>query len=131
MVRARDRSADAFQKGEVRHVAGPDLEYLGVLHDELYIARIEDFGDGFKPEFSRDFGEYLQALLAQTLEGVRGGTGLEGPAADVLVAGLLHGPGRGGELFVTLDGAGAGDDPEGVGAYHAVRGLDVGLSSLR
>src|ERR671928_241507 len=36
VVRPRDRGANVFQKGEVRHVAGPDLEYLGVLHDELY-----------------------------------------------------------------------------------------------
>jgi hypothetical protein len=86
-----------------------------MLHDELYVTGVEDLGDGLETEFSRDFGEYLQALLAQTLKGVRGGARLEGTTADVFVPGFFYGLGRGDELLVAFDGAGTGNDPEGVG----------------
>ncbi len=122
-----DRRADALQEREVRHVARAYLDDLRVLHDELYILGVHDLGDGLEAELARDLGEYLQALLAQALEGVRGGAGLEGAAADILVSGLFDGLGRGDELVVALDGAGAGDNPERAGLYHTVLGRNVRL----
>src|SRR5215210_3538333 len=129
VIGASDSGADALQEGEVRHVAGADLDDLGMLHDELYVACIHDLCHALEAELPINLGHYLQALLAEALERVRRGARLESAAADVLVASLFHGLGRGHELLVALDGAGAGDHPERAGPYHAVLGRNVRLDA--
>ena len=64
MLRACYRLADAPEQGEVGHVAGADLQYLCVLHDHLYVVRVHNLGDDLQAEIPRDFGEYLEPLLA-------------------------------------------------------------------
>src|SRR5215208_5651187 len=131
VVRARYRGADAPQEREVRHVARPDLQNIGVLHDQLYVVRVHHLGYYLQAEVPRDLGEYLQALLAEALERVGRGAGFKGAAADVGEAGLLHGLRGGYKLFVALDRAGTGDHPEGVRPDHAVLSPYVGLYACR
>ena len=131
VIRARYRGADPLQKREVRHVAGPDLQDLRVLHDQIYVVRVHHLGYDLEAKIPRDPGQYLQALLAETLERVGRGAGFEGATANITKAGLLHGLRRGYELVVALDRARAGDHPEGARPDHAVGGLYVGLYACR
>ena len=60
-----------------------------VLHDHPYVVRVHNLGN-HQAKVPRDFGEYLEPLLAEALEG-EGGAGLEGAAADVVEAGPPYG----------------------------------------
>ena len=71
VVRARDSSADPLQQREVRHVAGPDLQDLRVLHDHLYVVGVHHLGDDLESQVPAHIVHDLQALLAEALEGVR------------------------------------------------------------
>jgi hypothetical protein len=43
-IRARYRGADTPQEGKVGHIASPYLQYLGVLHNQLYVVGVHDLG---------------------------------------------------------------------------------------
>ena len=69
-------------------------------------------------------GQQLQALRAQALEFVRRGARLESAAAQDGRAGFLDRLGRGHELLLTLDRAGAGHDLEFLPADRNAARLD-------
>ena len=81
--------ADLLEQGEVLHVAGADLEDVGVLGDQLDVARVHDLGDdGQARGLARASASSLQPLLPEPLERVRGGARLERAAAQDRRAGL-------------------------------------------
>src|SRR5919107_2008716 len=86
VVRAGYRRADVLEEGEVLHVARPDLENRGVLHDELYVVGVHDLRYDLEPERASDLGHDPEPLLTEALERVRGGARLKGAAAHVLEA---------------------------------------------
>ena len=108
--------ADGLEQPEVGHVAGADLQHVGVLGDDLDVARVDDLGDDRQPGDLADVGEDLQALHAQALEGVRRGARLERAAAQQRGAGGLGHLGRLERLLGCLDRARTGDEGERVRA---------------
>ncbi len=79
--RLADR-ADGLQQREVLHVAGADLQHVGVGRDALDVWRVDDLGHHGQAGLGADAGQDLQAGLAEPLEGVRGGARLERAAAQ-------------------------------------------------
>ena len=102
--------ADRLEQPDVGHVAGADLEHVGVLGDDGHVAGVDDLGDDRQPGGHADVGEDLERRDAEPLEGVRRGARLEGAAAQQRGAGAL-GHLRGLErLVAALDRARAGDE---------------------
>ena len=108
--------ADRLQQPEVRHVAGADLQHVGVLGDDVDVAGVDDLGDDRQAGHLAHVGEDLEALLAQALEGVRRGPRLVGAAAEQRGARGLGHLGRLEGLLGGLDRARAGDEGERVRA---------------
>ena len=81
--------ADRLEQPEVGHVAGADLQHVGVLGDDGDVAGVDDLGDDGQPGGHPDVGEDLQRLDAEALEGVRRRARLEGTAAQQRGAGGL------------------------------------------
>src|SRR5690606_17060872 len=98
--------------------AGADLEHVGVLTDEFDLAGVHDFGDDGQAGFGADLGEHLEGGESEALEGVGGGTGLEGAAAEHAGAGFADGVGGLPEHLPAFDRAGPGDDRQLTAAYH-------------
>ena len=55
------RLADFLEQVEVLHVAGADLEHVGVLLDELDLPRVHDLGDDRHAVLVADVAEDLAA----------------------------------------------------------------------
>ena len=108
--------ADGLEQAEVGHVAGADLEHVGVLGDDRDVAGVDDLGDDRQAGDLADVGEDLEALHAEALEGVRRGARLVGAAAQQRGAGGLGHLGGLEGLLGRLDGARAGDEGERVRA---------------
>jgi hypothetical protein len=108
--------ADGLQQGEVLHVAGADLEHVGVGSDQVDGARVDHLGHHRQAGFRPHLGQYLQARLTQALVGVGGGAGLEGAAAQQAGAGRLGHAGGGEGLPGILDRARPGDHGQRVRA---------------
>ena len=73
----------------VLHVAGADLQHVGILADQLDLIDRHDLGDDGQTGLVAGFGEDLEAFFAEALEVVRAGAGLEGAAAEGGGAGFL------------------------------------------
>ena len=83
------RLADFLEQVEVLHVAGADLEHVGVALDQRDLPRVHDLGDDRHVVLVADVAQDLQPLLAQALEAVRAGARLERAAAQDVGAGRL------------------------------------------
>ena len=103
-------ASGALEQREILHVAGADLDDIGVLVDQVERFVIHRFGDDQQAEAVADFGHDLQPLFAEPLERIRRGARLEGAAAEELGSGAGHALGDGEGLLAALDGARAGDD---------------------
>ena len=101
--------ADFLEQIEVLHVAGADLEHVGVAFDQRHLARVHHLGDDRHVVLVADVAQNLQALLAQSLETVRAGARLEGAAAQDVRPGFLDLPGDLVENLRAFDGARPGD----------------------
>ena len=66
-------ASGALEQREVLHVAGADLDHIGVLIDQVERFVIDGFGDDEQAEAVADFGHDLQTFFAQALEGIRRG----------------------------------------------------------
>ena len=87
----RDPGAAAFlEQVEVLHVAGADLEDVGVALDDLDLARVHDFGHDRHAEAVAGGLEDLEPVAAEPLEAVRAGAGLERAAAQDVGARIAH-----------------------------------------
>ena len=82
--------AALLEQVEVLHVAGADLEDVGISFDHLDLARVHDFGDDRHAEAVSGRLEDLEPVAAEPLEAVGAGAGLERPAAQDVGPGLAH-----------------------------------------
>jgi len=73
--------SDFFQKFEVLHVAGADLEHVAMCGNGLDIAWIQHFGDGGHAVFFADFIQNLKAFFAEALKRVWAGARFVGSGA--------------------------------------------------
>ncbi len=64
------------------HIAGPDLENIGVLCHFLHIAGIHHFGDGEQAIFLPDLLQDPQSFFPQPLEVIGGCAGFEGASPE-------------------------------------------------
>src|SRR5581483_7319882 len=131
------RLADLLEQVKVLHVAGADLEHVGIALDQRHLARVHDLGHHRHTVAAADVAQDLQALLAQALEAVGAGARLERAAAQDVGAGLLDVAGDLVEDLVALDGAGAGDHRHRAAAdlhladgYHRVALVELAAGEL-
>ena len=61
-------AAGAFEQREVLHVAGADLDDVGVFVDEIEGFVVDGFGDDAEAEVVANFGHDLEAFFAEALE---------------------------------------------------------------
>ena len=105
------RFADGFEQAVVLHVAGADLQHVGVFGDEVDVFGGDDFGDDRQAGFVAGRGQQLEAFFLEPLEAVGAGARLERAAAEGGGAGLLDRAGRADDLLFALDGAGPAMTP--------------------
>ena len=74
--------ADFLEQVEVLHVAGADLEHVGIALDERNLPRVHHLGDDRHVVLVADVAQDLQPVLAEPLEAVRAGARLERAAAE-------------------------------------------------
>ena len=117
-------AADGFEQAVVLHVAGADLENVGVFADDVDVFGRDDFGDNREAGFVAGRGEHFQAFFFEALESVGAGARFERAAAEGGRAGLLDRAGRADDLLFAFDGAGAGDDAECAAADGEAAGAD-------
>lgn len=121
-------AADFLQQAEVLHVAGANLQEVGVFGNGLDGVDFGDFGDDAQAGLFLRLGKIFEAFFLQPLEGIRRGAGLVSAAAQELGAALFRDLSGGKELLAALDGAGARHDHEFIAAHrHAVHIDDAGL----
>ena len=58
-------SPDGLEQAEVGHVAGADLQHVGVLGDRRDVAGVDDLGHDREPRGLPDVDEDLEALAGQ------------------------------------------------------------------
>src|SRR4051812_32274109 len=98
------------QEGEVGHVAGADLQHVGVMSDEADLVGLHDLGDDRQPGQLSGLAQVAETLLTQSLEGVGRGAWFEGPAPQQVGAGGFHRAGRFEQALAALDDAGTADE---------------------
>src|SRR5205085_6409984 len=106
------RATDLREEREVRHVPRADLDHVRRLDDRLDVARIHQLGDERQPGLVASLLEDLERLVAEPLECIRRGAGLEGAAAHHRHALGGYGARSLERLLTRLDRAGAGDEAE-------------------
>jgi hypothetical protein len=120
--------ADGVEEVVVLHVAGADLEDVGVFADECDLVDGHDFGDDGEAGLFAGFGEDFEAFFAEALEFVGGGARFEGSAAQCGCARFFDFMRTLQQLLAGFDGAGAGDEADffaaGGGAEGAAEGDD-------
>ena len=75
------RAARALEQRKILHVARADLDYVCVFFDEVERFVVNRFGDDAQAEFFANFGQDLQAGLAQPLKAYGRSARLVGAAA--------------------------------------------------
>ena len=108
------------QQHKVLHVAGADLDHVGIAFDELDAARVHHLGHDRHAVLVTHVAENLEPLFAHALVGVGAGARLEGSAPQDVGAGGADGAGDRVQPFGVFDGAGAGDHRQVTPAdFHA------------
>lgn len=101
--------SDFAEEVEILHVSSADLEGVGVFFDEFDLPGVHDFGADGHFEFIAAGSHPFEGRLAESLEGVGAGAGLEGAAAEHDGAALSDFGGDSAEHELIFDGAGACD----------------------
>ena len=81
--------ADRFQQRIVLHVAGADLQHVGIVGHQRDVLRGHHLGDDGQAGLLAGLGQQLQPLFLQPLEAVGAGARLERAAAQAGRAGFL------------------------------------------
>ena len=122
------RVAHGLQELVVLHVAGADLEHVGILGDHRHMLRGHHLGDDRQAGLAPRGGEHLEARFLVSLEAVGAGAGLERPAPKPGRSSALSLLRQGDDLLFALDRTRAGDDgdpacrrPPGSRAFTTVR----------
>src|SRR6266446_8452 len=118
-------ASGALEQREVLHVAGANLDDVGVLVDEVERLVIDGFGDDEQSEAVANFGHDLQTFFAQTLKGIRRCARFVGAAAEELGSGTGDALGDLKGLIASLDAARAGDNGEVGTSYGYGRTFQV------
>ncbi len=116
--------ADLGEQYEILHVAGADLNHVGIAFDDFHAPGIHDFGDHRETVFIADFAQDFEALLAHALIGVGTGAGLVRAAAQDIGARRLDGAGDDVEPVSAFDRAGPGDHRQMAAADLHARHID-------
>ena len=103
------RLSDRLEEAVVLHVAGADLEDVGILGHERHVLRRHHLRDDCQPRLGPGLGEEFEPLFFEALEAVGARPRLEGAAAEPGGTGCLDSLRRGNDLLRTLHRAGAGD----------------------
>src|ERR1700692_4573644 len=98
-------AAGALEQREILHVAGADLDHVGVFFDEVEAFVVDGFGDDAEAIVLADLRENFQAVFAEALKTVRGSARFVGTTAEKLYAGFLDAFSGGEALLLGLDGA--------------------------
>src|ERR1700730_13199720 len=75
-------AAGTLEQREILHIAGADLDYVGVFFDEVEAVVVDGFGDDAEAIVLANLREDFQALFAETLKAVRGGARFVGAATE-------------------------------------------------
>nr|WP_297807183.1 hypothetical protein [Tepidiforma sp.] len=127
----RPRLPTSSQEAEVLHVPGADLDDIGVFADGVDIADAHELGNDGEAVGLAGGVEVAEAFFAEAAEGVGGGAGLEGAAAEDVGAGGFDGAGGIEDVLFVFDGAGAGHDGElGAADFDAVADVDDGIGGM-
>ena len=119
------------QQGVILHVAGADLDDVGVLGHLLQGVVVHGLGDDEEPGFLAHLVQDFKPRFPHALVAVRRGAGLVGAAPEYLGPLGLDQAGDGEGLGFAFDGAGPGHDHEAaVPDGHAVGKADDGVLPL-
>jgi len=82
-------AAGALEQREILHVAGADLDNVGVFFDEVEAFVVDGFGDDAEAVVLADLRENFEAVFAEALKTVRGSARFVGAATEKFYAGFL------------------------------------------
>ncbi len=116
------RAARAFEEGKVLHVAGADLDHVGVFLDEVERFVVDGFGDDAETELLANFSEDFQAGEPEALEGVGRGAWLVGATSEEMDARGMELLGHGYTLLFGFYRAGAGNHGDVLAADEDLTG---------
>src|ERR1700731_3407670 len=102
-------AACALEQREILHVAGADLNHVGVFFDEVEAFVVDGFSDDAEAVVLADLRENFEAVFAEALKAVRGSARFVGAAAEKFYAGFLDAFGGGEALLFAFHRAGAAD----------------------
>jgi hypothetical protein len=80
-------ASGALEQRKILHVAGADLDYVGILVDQVERFVIDGFGHDKQAEAVADFRHDLQSFFAQSLKRIGRGARFVGAAAEELGSG--------------------------------------------
>src|SRR5439155_19458670 len=112
----------ALEERKILHVAGADLDDVGVFLDEVEGFVVDGFGDDAEAVGSADFRKDLEAVFTEALEAVGGSARLVCAAAEEPRAGFFDALGNGQALRFRFDSEGAGEEGNVVAADDNVDG---------
>ena len=122
-------TAHSLQKVEVLHIARADLNDVHIL-EERKLAEVHQLGDDGQPRLLLGDLEVAQADLAEALEGIGRGAGLERAAAQHRRAAGLDRLRDGDHLLLGFHRAGAGHEREVAAADLRIADLDDGILGM-
>src|ERR1700681_1111536 len=79
-------ASGALEQREILHVASADLDYVGILFDEVETFVVDGFGDDAESIVLADLREDFEAVFAETLKTVRGSARFVGAATEKFYA---------------------------------------------
>src|SRR5207248_3930208 len=103
---------------KILHIARADLDYVGVLLDEVERFVVNRLRDDAEAVLGSHFRKDLETILAEALEAVRGSARFVSAAAEEPRAGFLDALGDGQALLFGFDGAGTGNESNVLAAYN-------------
>ena len=81
-ARAFAGASGALEQRKILHVAGADLDDVGVFFDQIEGFVVDGFGDDAQAVLFANLGQNLQAVIAEALKAVRRSARLVGAAAE-------------------------------------------------
>src|ERR1700730_15278707 len=115
-------AAGALEQREILHVAGADLDHVGVFFDEVEAFVVDGFGDDAQAVVFANLREDFEAVFAEALKTVRGSARFVGAATEKFDAGFLDAFGGGEALLLGFYRARAADEAHVFSAEQNVAG---------
>ncbi len=115
-------AAGALEEREILHIAGADLDDVGVFLNEVEGFVVDGLGDNAEAVGSADFRKDFEALFTEALEAIGGSARLVCAAAEEPCAGFFDALGDGQALRFRFDSTGAGDEGNVIAANDDIAG---------